>query len=186
MKMEKLDNVLKHYGIIGMKWGVRRNPGPNGRVGSATKTTVKEKLGSLKRERSWRKVISQMDKLTTDEIVAVSKRVTLENDFKRLTKTSVATKKDKADYVRRADMDNETLSRTVTRLRAKDNLSKAVSSASKEQREFGKKVVDTTGTLAMTYAKNKTITPKDVFDSIKNPKPVKDALLKEALDKISK
>lgn len=32
MQHETVDDVLAHYGIRGMKWGVRRTPGPNGLV----------------------------------------------------------------------------------------------------------------------------------------------------------
>ena len=175
---------LTHFGIKGMKWGVRRDSGSDGRVGSG-RVTVKERVGSLKRERDWKKVLGELDQLTTDEIMVVGKRITLENDLKRLVKDSnLATKKDKADYVRRGELDDVELSRKVTRLRAKDNLSKAVSSASKEQREFGEKVVNTSGALALTYATKKTLTPKDIFDAVSNPKPIKDKAVKEIMDKV--
>ena len=41
---------LKHHGIQGMKWGVRKD-----------KTTLKENWNSLKRERQWKKVIKEIE-----------------------------------------------------------------------------------------------------------------------------
>lgn len=182
MKVKELNDIIKHYGIKGMRWGVRREIGPDGRVRNTGKTTVKEKLGSLKRERDWKKVLKEMDNMSIDEIKTVSTRIGLENELKRLSKTNIASKKDKQDYVRRGDMGNEELSMKVTNLRAKETLSKAVTSASKEQVEFGKKVVDTTGALTLKYMTTKTLTPQDVFDAVKNPKPIKDKAVKELVD----
>lgn len=182
--MKKLDDVLQHYGIKGMRWGVRREIGSDGRVRKTGKTSIGEKLGSLKRERQWKKVLNEMDNMTTDEIKTVASRIGMENELKRLSKTSIANKKDKQDYVRRADMTNDELSHKVTNLKAKESLSKAVASASKEQVEFGKKVVDVGGALTLQYATTKTLTPKDVFDAVKNPKPIKDKALKELVDSV--
>lgn len=87
-------------------------------------------------------------------------------------------------------MDNEELSRKVTRLRAKEALANAVSNASKEQREFGQKLVQIGGSLGVKYALTKTITPKDVFDTVKNPKAsadrAKSDVLKTAMEKLKK
>lgn len=186
IKMKELDDILQHYGVKGMRWGVVREVGPDGRIRNTGKTSVKEKLGSLKRERQWKNVIKEMDNMTVDQIQTVTKRITLENDLKRLSKSSIATKKDKQDYVRRADMDTDELSMKVTNLRAKDNLSKAVSSASKEQVEFGKKVVDATSALTLKYMATKTLTPQDVFDAVNKPKPIKDQAVKSLIDQAVK
>lgn len=177
-----LDEVLQHYGIKGMRWGVRREVGADGRIRTTGPTTIKEKLGSLKRERDWKKVLKEMDNMTVDEIKTVTSRIGLENELKRLSKTTIASKKDKQDYVRRGDMDNEELSNKVTNLKAKESLSKAVTSASKEQVEFGKKVVDVGGALTLKYATTKSLTPQDVFDAVKNPKPIKDKAVQQLVD----
>lgn len=186
MSKENLDTFLEHAGVKGMRWGVRKD-----RKSKSGKPTIGEKLASLKRERQWSKVLGEMDNLTNDEIVKVSKRVGMENNLKRLVKESpVATKSDKADYIRRDKMDDDELNTKLVRLRAKDGLSKAVSSASKEQRELGEKVVNTASSLAMTYVTTKSITPKDVIDAYTNTKPlkdrVKDKVVKDLIESVTK
>lgn len=171
-----MSDIIEHHGVKGMKWGVRKD-----------KPTIKEHLGSLKRERQWKKVLGEMDKLTTDEISAVAKRVSLENDLKRLTKNKAITKpKDKKDYLNRGDLSDEELSRKVTRLRAKESLVKSVNDASKEQRELGEKIVNVGGALTLKYATTKSLTPKDIFDAVNNPKPIKDKALKDLVDSVKK
>ena len=162
-----------------MRWGVRKDKGKIG---------VRDRLNSMKRERQWKKVLGEIDNLSNDQMSAVAKRVGMENELKRLSKKSpAATKSDKRDYVKRGDMDNEELSRKVTRLRAKDQLTRQINDASKEQMEFGKKVVNVSGSLAMKYATQKSLTPKDVFDSINdNNKPIKDRVVKEIVDSVNK
>lgn len=173
---------LQHSGVKGMRWGVRKQP-----KASSGKVTIKERLGSLKRERQWKKVLVEIDNLSNEEITSVTKRVSLENNLKRLSKQSpAASKKDRQDYIKRADMDDEELSRKVTRLRAKDALTRSISDASKEQREFGEKVVNVGGSLAMKYATTKSLTPKDILESLNDgKKSIKDKAVKELVDSVS-
>ncbi len=193
--METFDDILKHYGVKGMKWGVRRDytrrGGADGKLDAKDKpirTAIGKRLNSLKRERQWRTVLKEMDNLSTRDITEVARRVSLENSLKRLSRSKVGTKKDREDYLRRERMSNEELSRKVTRLRAKENLHRAVNEASREQREFGQKVVQIGSSLGVKYALNKSITPKDVFETVSNPKASSDKakqdLLKVALDKV--
>lgn len=186
---------LQHTGVKGMKWGIRRDytqrGGADGKLDAKDKpirTAIGKQLNSLKRERAWKSVLKEMDSLSTKDITDVAKRVSLENALKSLSRSKIGTKSDKADYLRRERMDNEELSRKVTRLRAKESLHAAVSSASKEQREFGQKVVQIGGSLGVKYALNKSLSTKDVFDTIKSPKSsadkAKSDLLKIAMEKI--
>ncbi len=155
----KSDEDLTHYGIKGMRWGVRKD-----------QVTIRERVDSLKRERQWKKVLNEADNMSTDQINAVVKRIRLENDFKKLIKESKVSKKsDKRDYIQRGQMSDDDLSDKVSRLKAKDSLSKSVSEATKEQREFGERVVNTGSTLALSYATNKTISGRDIYDAITNP-----------------
>lgn len=175
--MKDLDDFLKHHGTKGMKWGVRNDKKNSG------KTSLREKLGSLKRERSWKKVLHEIDNLSNEQLTTASKRIQMENDLKRLSKKSpAATKKDKADYVRRGNMSNDELASKLTRLRAKDQLTRAIKDASKEQRELGEKIVNAGGSLAFKYATTKSISPKDILTSVKKPKSNKDNF-KEEFDK---
>lgn len=190
-----MEDVIQQAGVKGMKWGIRRDytqrGGADGKLDAKDKpirTALGKKLNSLKRERQWKSVLKEMDSLSTKDITEIAKRVTLENSLKTLSRSKVGTKKDREDYLRRERMDNQELSRKVTRLKAKENLHNAVSNASKEQREFGQKLVQIGGSLGVKYALTKSISPKDVFDTVKNPKASADKakgdLLKVAMEKI--
>lgn len=185
-------DIIQHFGVKGMKWGVRKDRG----TGGNSKVTIRERAGSLKRERQWSKVLKEADNMTNEQLNAVAKRVGLENDLKRLIKESrMATKSDKADYARRKDMDDTELMERVNRLRAKDNLSRKVRDASKEQRELGEKVVNVGSNIALKYVSNKPVTGKDIFDAIVNPDKeakkkldnrIRDEAVKRIVDSVTK
>lgn len=199
--MHKLDEAIQHAGVKGMRWGVRRDRnrpgGADGKLDAkdirnpkTLKGKIIQKTRSLKREREWNKVLKELDTLSTKDINTVTKRIGLENSLKTLSKERFATSKDKRDYLNRADMSDQELSRKVNRLRAKEGLHKAVSAASKEQRELGEKVVQIASSVGVKYALNRgTITPKDLFDTAmdakKNPKDSYNKSREDVLNRVT-
>lgn len=168
--MHKLDELLAHSGVKGMKWGVRHDQPASGTTKPKERGKVAKHLDSLSRERQWHKTLKEVDKMSTKDINTVTKRIAMENSLKRLSKTKMATKKDKQDYLRRHEMSDQELARKISRLQAKDSLHKTVKEASKEQRELGLKVAQVGGSLGVKYAINRKITPKDVYETVKKPK----------------
>lgn len=117
---DSTNNFLTHYGIKGMKWGVRRKPGPDGTVGGSgtTKATRKEKREARKaaRKQSVKENIKRprsedavkagaarartkkhgTDALTNQELQAVVQRMNLEQQYTNLKAAG------KADSARKA------------------------------------------------------------------------------------
>lgn len=183
---------LQHSGVKGMRWGVRRRTdrpgGADGKpdAGDVKRGKIGRHLDSMKRERQWKSVLKELDKMTTKDINTIHKRISQENRLKDLSKSKVATKKDKEDYLRRHKMSDQELKRKVDRLQAKDTLHKAINNASKEQREFGEKVVQIASSVGVKYAFNRgNITGKDLFetawDASKSPKESYENSRKEVL-----
>ncbi len=92
----KADDVLAHFGIMGMKWGVRREPGANGRVGSGgtersnarkaakvEKKIQKQIADDFKKEKELRK--KGYKNLSTKELKELTQRMQLEKQLRELT-----------------------------------------------------------------------------------------------------
>lgn len=82
------DLELFHYGIKGMKWGVRRKEGPDGTVSSRLKGRKKSddtpESEDSKRVKGLRG--KKVSSLSNSELKELNKRLDLEQNYSRLTK----------------------------------------------------------------------------------------------------
>lgn len=174
MKPE-LEDLLQHHGVKGMKWGKH------------VKQTLATHVNSVKREHSWGKQLANAGNKTTKELQRINSRAQLENDMKRLAKKNgVGSSKDKQDYLKRGNMSDQELFRKVQRLRAKDNLSRNASDATKAQREVAKKVIAIAAPIALQLALTKSVSKKDILNAIMNPGGAKAKAMKTVMDVAAK
>ena len=125
--MYTTEDILKHAGVKGMKWGVRKDRKSSGTIKKAAKSVGRyadEVLGSVARERSW--VKADLRKMSTKDIHKMANRLQLENDMKKLSKKGYF---DKKSYRTRASMSTQELSRKVNRARAQEHFKKNASIA---------------------------------------------------------
>lgn len=87
-------NTLAHYGILGMRWGVRRTPEQLARARGKTKSekeeTPEEKKDRVLKSRSAEELYKNADLFTTDELRSAYNRLTLERDIKKLVPEHVS------------------------------------------------------------------------------------------------
>lgn len=79
----KVDDTLAHYGILGMKWGVRRQTGPDGLVKSGKSTDAKIKAARLADSKSRRQ-------LSDKELLEKIGRLEKEKKLRGLTEEEIA------------------------------------------------------------------------------------------------
>ena len=89
---DTVESVLEHYGIKGMKWGIRRKRGANGRVGggkSNTSSSAKKKSGEkgaksvLGRKKVNTKKVKAKD-LSDEDLKAAVNRMQMEKQYNTL------------------------------------------------------------------------------------------------------
>lgn len=80
-------DFLIHYGILGMKWGIRRQRGSDGTVGGTAKKSKVSEDHTTTRSLMTKKKTSQ---LTNQELRTINERLNLEKQYKDLNRQQIS------------------------------------------------------------------------------------------------
>ena len=154
---ELLDTELQHFGVKGMKWGVRKSRTSKDRASETTpkpKSTLRKYVDSNRRELGMNKMLKDVNSLPDSEVIRRTNRVRNENDFRRaIDNTSFVNNKRRKqlreEYFNRENMSDAELQERVRRLNLEDNLRREVVRASKPQREAANELIKSVSTQAL-------------------------------------
>lgn len=83
--LEHGDNELEHYGVLGMKWGVRKNRETGRREGKPVAGTKAAKRSTPS--------VSPASSMSTQQLRETNERLRLEQEYERLTALPVSAQK---------------------------------------------------------------------------------------------
>ena len=83
MKGEMSDNALSHYGILGMRWGVRRERGADGRVGTKKQSAEQQIRADRK------KAVRERSTMPSEQLKERISRLEMEKKLRELTSSEL-------------------------------------------------------------------------------------------------
>ena len=181
---ELLDTQIQHFGVKGMKWGVRKSRTSKDRASETTpkpKSTLRKYVDSNRRELGMNKMLKDVDTLPDAEVVRRVNRVRNENDFRRaIDNTAFVDRKRRKqlreEYFNRENLSDAELQERVRRLNLEDNRRREVIRASRPQREAANELIKSVSTQAIGMYTDPTT---KVFTATGNV--VADTMIKDGL-----
>lgn len=149
LRVPNKQDTIKHYGVKGMKWGIRRyQPYPKGKKGTFIGSKGRE-LKSLVDSRT-----RSLNKKSTSDIRKNANRLRMENEYKRLSRirSKTGTIKDWKQYRRRSEMSDSELKRKVNRLKAIEEYKIEAQKANRGTIDKGKKILSDYGKVLVPLA----------------------------------
>lgn len=107
---QELLNELEHYGVLGMKWGVRKDRSLKS-TGAKKKAARLEAKSKKKKAAAAKKAASDPKNLSNDELRRQNERMRLEQEFKRLKKEGRPSAGPVVDYL--SEMGNRQIKRVA-------------------------------------------------------------------------
>lgn len=176
MDSDETNNVeleLLHYGIKGMRWGIRRPVGSNGLIRKtaknakridATKSEDSKAVAGLRKKAKKTKSIKNM---TDDEIRLTTDRVNLENNMKRLAKTT----DNKKIYKLKDRLSNDEIRAVNQRMQMEANLKESIRNANADTIKLGNSLAtiaaNTTVSVVKTKASSNDLDVNTVISTLK-------------------
>ena len=176
MNSDSSDNLeleLLHYGIKGMKWGVRRPVGSDGLIKGAVRKARKldapksEDSKAVAKLRKKAKKTKNIKNMTDDEIRATMDRVGLENNMKRLAKTT----SNKKLYKLKDRLSNDEIRAVNQRMQMEANLKQTIRNANADKIKLGNSLAtiaaNTTVSVVKSKASSNDLDVNTIFSTLK-------------------
>lgn len=135
----KTPEDIKHYGVLGMRWGVRRPVGSDGLVTGSVKSAMRN-MKNLSNVRN-----KNLKNMSDSELKSRVDRVTKENRLKKLSRTSA----DKREYRNRGNLSDDELNKRVERLQLEANLRKESFKSNKQAIDAVNKILKESANMAV-------------------------------------
>ena len=176
MDSEESNNVeleLLHYGIKGMRWGIRRPVGSNGLIRKTAKdakridATKSEDSKAVAGLRKKAKKTSGIKNMTDEDILLTTNRVNLENNMKRLAKKT----DNKQIYKLKDRLSNEQIQAVNNRMQLEASLKDSINNANADTLRLGnslaKIAANTTVSVVKSKASSNDLDANSVFSTLK-------------------
>lgn len=170
---ETIEIELKHYGIKGMKWGVRRPVGSDGLIKGAVRKARKmdapksEDSKAVSKLRKKAKKTRNIKNMTDDEIRMTIDRVGLENNMKRLARTT----NNKKLYKLKDRLSNDEIRAVNQRMQMEANLKQTIRNANADKIKLGNSLATIAANTTVSVVKSKTssndLDVNSVFSTLK-------------------